>query len=413
MNRQRFAILAVAALVVLCGAWYLTGRRDQPQGTQVLAFLPSLAGELNAVNAVIVRKGSATVTVHKTGTEWTVAERADYPADVGKIRTLLLALRDARIVEQKTSDPARFASIGVQDPAAGTPASGAPGADSPAAGVPGASQPAAESSAGASAPLAASTEITLLGPAQKLAVIVGKPTGEGNFMRRAGENSTYSVEPAISAETAPRSWIDSRLLDLTAALIQRVDVKPAAGAQAAPHAGQVAASAPYSLLRQNPADSTYTLEGVPQGRRALDGAQLAPGPTTFTGLTAEDVAPAGEIDFTRPSQVIVTLSDGNIVTLTGTVVGDAHWIEIQSSKDAALTAKVRGRAFEIASYRYDAIFKPLEQLLVPNDTPAAGAPGAGPGPGPGLKEGGAAGAPAAGAAAPAGHTRLRTPTQSP
>jgi hypothetical protein len=40
---------------------------------------------------------------------------------------------------------------------------------------------------------------------------------------------------------------------------------------------------------------------------------------------------------------------------------------VQSSKDAALAQKAKDRAFEIASYRYDAIFRPLDQLLVPKE----------------------------------------------
>ena len=48
--------------------------------------------------------------------QWTVAERANYPADVSKLRKLLLALSDAKIVEEKTSNPASYAIIGVEDP---------------------------------------------------------------------------------------------------------------------------------------------------------------------------------------------------------------------------------------------------------------------------------------------------------
>ena len=40
-------------------------------------------------------------------------------------------------------------------------------------------------------------------------------------------------------------------------------------------------------------------------------------------------------------------------------------------KDASLSAKTTGRAFEIANYRYDQIFKPLEQLLVAKPAPSA------------------------------------------
>jgi hypothetical protein len=322
MSRQRFTLLLIAALVVITGALYLAAQRNQPQETQGAALLPSLAGDLNTVTAVLVRKGSATptLTLHKTGEQWTVAERADYPADVAKIRKLLLSLHDAKIIEEKTADPARFSTIGVEDPAAGGPAAGGPATST-----------------------ALGAEVTVVAPGGKHAVIVGKPVGEGTFVRRVGENQAYSVEPAIGIETEPRFWIDSRLLDVPVALIQSVDVKPAAGAA-------------YSLHRLNPADNTYSLDGVPAGRKALDAHALAPGP--------------GGIDFGQASQVVVTLTDGNVITLTGTAIADKHWLEVKATKDAALTAKTQGRAVEIASYRYDALFKPLEQLLVPKEPPA-------------------------------------------
>ncbi|MDP8985040.1 MAG: DUF4340 domain-containing protein [Pseudomonadota bacterium] len=327
MSRHRFALLLIAALVVLTGALYLSGRRNAVPDAQGVALFPSLAGELNAVTAVSVRKGSATpLTIHKAGDHWSVAQRADYPADTGKLRKLLLSLRDAKIVEEKTADPTRFASIGVEDPAM---------------------------------PDAAGIEITVIGPGVKHAVIVGKPLGDGSFVRRVGENRSYSVEPTIALETEPRYWIDSQLLDVPATLIQSIEVKPAAGAA-------------YAIRRSTAAnaDTAFSLEGVPAGRQPLDGHALAPAPTTFTGLTAEDVAPAADIDFKASTQAIVSLTDGNIVTLTGAAVADKHWIQVKSSKDAALTAKTSGRAFEIAGYRYEAIFKPLEQLLIPKE-PAA------------------------------------------
>jgi hypothetical protein len=52
-------------------------------------------------------------------------------------------------------------------------------------------------------------------------------------------------------------------------------------------------------------------------------------------------------------------------------VGEKRWIQVAAPKSAVLSAKANGRAFEIASYRYDQIFKPLEQLLVPKPAPAA------------------------------------------
>jgi Domain of unknown function (DUF4340) len=332
MSRRRFIALIAAAVLAISGALYLSTQRNLPRDTHGAALLPSLAGELNTVTALRVRRGSAasTVTVHEQGGRWTVAERGDYPADVSKLRKLLLALRDARIVEQKTSNPANFPIIGVEDP---------------------------------SVPGATGAEISVTARGGKHAVIIGKPVGQGNFARRSGENSSYSVEPGISFESEPRFWIDSRLLDVASSGIQRIEVKPAAGPSYTVHrviagsAGSGAAGASTTL--------PFALDGVPPGRKAADAASLAPSPSTYSGLTADDVTPVGDVDFSKATVATVTLSDGNVITMTGATIGDKHWVQLKSSKDAALDAKAAGRAFDIAGYRFDAIFRPLEQLLVP------------------------------------------------
>ena len=435
MSRQRFTLLLIAAIIAISAALVLSGRRNQPQDAPGVVLYPGLTAELNSVAMVLLRKGSATpsATLHKTNDQWTLAERADYPVDVGKLRKLLMALGDAKIVEEKTADPQRFASIGVEDPGA----AGAAGA-----------------------------EVSVLTAKGKHTLIVGKSVGEGNFVRRAGENQSYSVEPAISVETEPRFWIEPKLLDIASSLIAGLDVKPAGGpgyalhraklppitpagaatkpgaetstdasapdsttsaaasapGSAAPGSGSTtptAASAPGSSTTVSPSatassratpsdgssapapataatspaaaatrapgsppngaapdarlssDNTFTLDGVPAGRKALDGVSLAPSPGMLSSLNVDDVEPASSIDFGQSSQAVITLSDGGVVTITGTVAGDKHWIQVKSTKDAALTAKTTGRAFEIASYRYDGIFKPLEQLLVPKPSSPA------------------------------------------
>lgn len=335
MNRRGFAWLLIAALTVLLGAYFVNAHRNRLRESDV-ALLPSFANDLNTITTVLLRKGTAapTLTLHLVNNHWSVAQRADYPADVSKIRNLLLSLRDAKIIEEKTSDPARFAGIGVEDPGA----AGATG-----------------------------VEITVTGPNAKLSLVVGKSVGQGSFVRRTGEMRTFSVEPAISVEITPKDWIDSRLIDVPLKLIQRIEVKPAAGAS-------------YVIHRLNSADDTFSLDAVPAGRKPRDGHALAPSPTILTGLDAEDVSPAGAIDFATSSQAIVTLTDGSLMTLTGAAIADKHWIEVTSTKDAALTAKAAGRAFEIASYKYDALFRPAEQLLEPKEPAAHKASKSPPGP---------------------------------
>ena len=368
MSRQRFIALIVAALVAISAALYFSTQRNDSREVSGLPLLPTLASEMNSVTSLSVLKGSPTpvVTIHKQGEQWTVAERANYPADVAKLRKLLLALSDAKIREEKTSDPANYSVIGVEDP---------------------------------TKPGATGTQIELIAKAGKQDVIVGKPVEQGNFVRRVGEKSSYIVEPGISFEAEPRYWIDTRLLDISADKIQSIQFKPETGpgytvrrvTEPAPKADEGKKSAPNAATTASgtadapdapdapgasgapsaPASSKFVLEGVPSGRQAADSNALAPSPTTFGNLNDDDVSALGDIDFSKPSTVTLTLSDGSVITLTGAVVGEKHWIQVAAPKSAVLSAKANGRAFEIASYRYDQIFKPLEQLLVPKPAPSA------------------------------------------
>jgi hypothetical protein len=134
-----------------------------------------------------------------------------------------------------------------------------------------------------------------------------------------------------------------------------------------------AAGPGYTVHRLKAGEDGFTLDGAaPSGRKLVDAKALAPSGSALASLTADDVAAAGSIDFSKPSQAIFTLADGNVITVTGAAADDKRWIEVQSSKDTALNAKAQNRAFEVANYRFDAIFRPMEQLLVPKETkPAA------------------------------------------
>jgi Domain of unknown function (DUF4340) len=334
MTHRRFTSLLIGALAVIAGALYLNSNRNPPSDSHGMPLIPALAGELDSVTALTVRKGGTApvVTVHKVDGQWVLAERDDYPADVAKLRKLLLTLGDAKIVEQKTSSPANFSIIGVEDP---------------------------------TQPGAMGAQVTVAARDREHSVIVGKPAGPGYFARRGGENQSYLVEPPLSLETEPRNWIDSRLIDVPTKSIQNVEIKPATGAG-------------YIVRRLKPDEDGFGLERTPAGRKALDARALAPSATLLSGLNAEDVAAASGMDFSNATRAIITLSGGDVITLDGMPVGEKHWIKVWASTDAALAAKGKDRAFEVASYRYDAIFRPLEKLLVAKESKAAGSRAAAP-----------------------------------
>jgi hypothetical protein len=317
MSQGRFLVLLAAALLAIGGAFYLSTQRYLPRDPRGARLFPGLAVKLDSVSAVSVgpHSGAPLVTLHKSGSRWTVAQREDYPADMSKLRKLLLALGDAALIEEKTSNPANYAQIGV-----------GPGG----------------------------TEVRISAPDGERAVIIGKPFGSGDFARRPSEAKSYLIEPAVTIETDPRRWIDPHLPDVAAGEIQRLEVAPAAG--------------PAYALHRIGADG-FALEAVPAHRTPLDAKALAPAADTYQGLVAEDVVAAASLPAAgadvKTSTATLTLGGNSRLVLIGTASGEKRWLQLQNAQDAPLTARTRGRAFEIPAYRYDAIFRPLEQLLVP------------------------------------------------
>jgi hypothetical protein len=287
MNSRRFIRILIAAIVAIgaalaVGHW--RGGTSEPEGG---LLLPQLTGQLGAVTSMTIRKGTAlpAVMLHRQADGWTIAQRADYPADIAKLRKLLQDLASARVVEEKTSDPSNYHALGVESPDT---------AD------------------------AIGAEIKIVTAAVTQSLIVGKPSAGGNFVRFSQQARGMLVVPGISPDAEPRDWIDARLLDLNAAQVQQIELKPAKGP---------------AVKRK---DTDFG---------------------AFADLSAQDVAPADSVDFKGATIATVTLSDGAVITLSGVTVQDKHWLTVASSRDAGLNDKAHGRAFEISASSYDSIFK--------------------------------------------------------
>ena len=250
---------------------------------------------------------------------------------------LLISLGEAKIIEEKTSNPASYAVLGVED--AGLASAGG-------------------------------IEVALLGASKPVTLIVGHPAGNGSYVRRGGDAQTYAVEPAIALEGDAKDWIDTRLLDLPFEKIQSIRMQLSDGSHYVISRLPPPPAAAGKDKAATPPEG-FRLAAVPAGREANEPGLIAPSPTSFDGVPAEDVAPVAGIDFSKPSIAEISLTGGATLTITGTAAADKHWIQLKSSDDAALNAKTQGRAFEVASYRYEAIFRPLEQLLKPKPVKAA------------------------------------------
>ena len=109
--------MLLAALVVLVALAVAVSVSQRPSDVSGQLLLPDLKARLNDIDKIVVRTGGnktiATLARQKDG--WVLVERGSYPADVGKIRKDLIALAEAKVLEEKTSNPEFYNQLGVDD----------------------------------------------------------------------------------------------------------------------------------------------------------------------------------------------------------------------------------------------------------------------------------------------------------
>lgn len=331
----------IVAGIALAGAGVWLVSRQGAEGTppaqsQVLQLTPEA---LNSVTRLRIFKGDGShATLKHDGTRWMVAER-DYPADTGQVRKLLLDLASLKSEEQKTADPALYSKLGVADPT-GVPAT------------------------------SIGVDIDLNGKTQRL--IVGNTSGtQSVYVRVAGQAQSLLASPQLTPDADPRHWLDRSLLDISPDQVTAIDIK-------------VPGTPDYSIKRSAAgATADFVVSPIPKGRKLVDPAAPASQAAALAALQLDDVRRAGTIAPT--AQAMFQSRDGLTLTIAGIKDGELRYITVVASATAPaaqgqardLNARLAGWEFELPGYRYDGLFKPLEQLLIPKK-PASSGPAAAP-----------------------------------
>ncbi|HEV8017161.1 MAG TPA: DUF4340 domain-containing protein [Steroidobacteraceae bacterium] len=334
MTGRRVAWLLAGAVALIAVAIWLSSRRhlerDMTAGALVL---PGLQQSVNAITTVSLRKGDGThVTLSRQEAGWTVTERG-WPADRSKVRKLLLDLGALNVVEEKTRLAANYPSLGVED---------------------------------VSSPKASGTLVELVAPSHGWAIIIGKSSsGKSGYVRLASAPQSLLAAPPVSVDADPKDWLERALIDLNVARVREIEEKPAQGAA-------------YSAARENKEQSNFTVSPLPKGRALTGPGAPEPIAGSLSALTLDDVRKAETPAGAQLSHVVFRTFDGLEVELAGRKDGSHALVTISarsSAKDTAdeaqkLQARCAGWEFEIPDYRYNTIFKPLEELLQKPPEPA-------------------------------------------
>jgi hypothetical protein len=302
-----------------------------------------------------------------------VVER-QYPADAGRVRELLMNLNNLKIVERKTSDPANYAKLGVENP---------------------------------DTPTAASTLVEVVAGQKTWSLIVGKNAAAGAvYARKPGEAASALVEPAVTVDPDQKRWIDRQLTDIPGADVHEIAVKPASGPA-------------YTLTRAKRNDPDLVLDPIPKGRTQASNMSINGQADTLTAFTFDDLRTVPATPATRVDRATFRTFDGEVLEFTGHRDADKAYVSVSASRDAALaarfqeapapkaaevaagkpadgaaaaapapaaatpaaaqkrtdverlTTRARGVEFEIPVYKYESLFKPHEDLLEQKPGPQA------------------------------------------
>jgi len=287
-------------------------------------------------------------TLTRGATDWVVTERG-YPADTGQVRKLLLDLAALQVEERKTADPTLYSKLGVEDPGSAR---------------------------------ATGTGLDIDSHGKTLKLIVGKTSGtRAVYVRVAGQAQSLLATPQLAPDADPRHWLDRSILDIAPDQITEVDVTPhsgpaytikrsAAGAVPGPKQG----AAPGAVSGAAPsAAPVYVVSPLPRGRELADAAAPATQAGALAALQLDDVRKPGTVAAVAHARFHT--HDGLLLDIAGFQDAEQRYITVavsagtpaaqQRARD--LNTRLSGWQFELPGYRYDTLFRPLEQLLKPKE----------------------------------------------
>jgi hypothetical protein len=360
VKQKNLAVLAAAAVVLLGAGIWLSAHRAQQGELGGGAVFPDLKSALGDVSEIRLSKGDGSRTTlrkspsSKDNGGWTVVER-DYPADASRVRELVMNLVALKVIEHKTRDPANYAKLGVETP------------DTPAA---------------------TSTLLEVVAGQKTWSLIVGKGAeGRALYVRKPGDAVSALAEPNVAADPDQKRWVDRVIVDLPGAAVHDISVKPAAGPA-------------YLLTRAKRGDANLVLAQVPKGRTPASAMSIDSQAEALVALNFDDVR---KVPATAPEptdQATYRTFDGIVLEFSGHRDAAKAYVRVNVRHDAALaaqfapapepakpaaaspaaaspaepaakpaieveqlTTRATGVEYEIPFYKYEAIFKPQEDLL--------------------------------------------------
>ena len=330
MNQRSLVILIGVGIVALGGGWFFGTRTVPVERKSIDAgqlMFPGLAAKLQkAAKIEVIFQGKATTIALKDG-KWGLAERAGYPVQDTKLHAMLTALTELRLVEARTSDPAQFSRLGVED---------ATKAD------------------------ANSNELRVLDTDGKplVDVITGHrrmrtqgKVEEQVYVRRPNEQQSWLAEGALQVDHDPAQWLDRGIANIDHRRIALVKVTRGDSKLVFARDGD-------KLALTDPADhpnlEDYKVEDI--GR-------------AFESLTFQEVRAASDPIGASVGSAVFTTTDALTITATVYKADKDIWVTLAvagtdkaEAEAAALSKKLNGWLYQLGAWKETALVPQMDDL---------------------------------------------------
>lgn len=329
MRARSVGLLVGLGVLAVAGGWYFGTATTPSERTTVAGgklMFPDLAPRLqDAAKVEITHQGKQTVIEKRPDGGWGIASMHDYPVQEAKLRGMLTGLTELRLAEPRTSDPAQFSRLGVDDP----------------------------NGAGSSADL-----LRVVDGAGKpiLAVIVGHrrvrsqaDVPEEVYVRRPDESQSWLAEGNLQVDADAAQWLDRDLMNIGHDRIASVAV----GDQALVFEqtdGKFALTQPA----EHPKLEDYKVDDVARALELL----------TFQEVRADKDAPGVEA-----GHAVFTTKDGLAVTVTVLHADKDVWARFSvagadkvKTEAEKLNGRLAGWTYQIGSWKEKSLVPTLDDL---------------------------------------------------
>ena len=352
MSARTLTVLIILGVIALVCGWQFGPARSPREQKSVYAgrlMFPDLASKLPNVARIEVEHHGTKLTIARHDDHWGLVDRDGYPVQETKLRSMLTALTELRLVEPRTSDPSEYAALGVES-------ANAKGSDSDLLRI-----------------LDGSGKVTL-------ALLVGhrrsRTAGhapEQVYVRRPGDKQSWLADGHLEVDADPQVWLDRDIMNIDHSRITKVTVSDPSETLEFGRNGET-----FALLApgEHPKLDNYKVEDVARALELLtfedvqrSGSPLgnALGTAVFTtndGLTVTARA------FQWPKDPLQTAGQGDIA-VRFSVTG----VDKASPEAARLEALVEGWTYVFGSWKKASLVPALTDLAAPTpEKPAKVAP---------------------------------------